>query len=237
MHILYSTLQSAYGILPESLRLRIHRNSVLKRLKSTGQRFLLGNHQYMYNATYYACVDGDAMRSRDPMSESIIADLKPRTLIDAGCGTGALMEAIRDRGVETCGLEYSDAGLVRCRQRGLTVRPYNILRDAIPGDLTERDVAISFEVAEHLPESGADRLVDLLCGLSNVVVFSAAEPGQGGNEHLNEQPHAYWIAKFASRGWQFDRSLSEAWRQQWTERQVAWFYTANLMIFRKQPAA
>ncbi len=96
-------------------------------------------------------------------------------------------------------------------------------------------MAISFEVAEHLPESGADRFVKLLCGLSDVIVMSAAEPGQGGNEHLNEQPHSYWIAKFESLGFKYDASLTETWRRKWAEKKAAWFYAANVMVYRRLP--
>jgi hypothetical protein len=49
----------------------------------------------------------------------------------------------------------------------------------------------SFEVAEHIPERLEDRYVDMLCLLGNLIVISAATPGQGGMDHVNEQPHAY----------------------------------------------
>jgi len=32
-------------------------------------------------------------------------------IIDVGCGTGALLEALRDRGCDVFGLEYSEAAL------------------------------------------------------------------------------------------------------------------------------
>lgn len=236
MSLLHSGLQSIYTVLPVSLRERIHKNPLLKRIKSAGQHMLLGHHQYMYNPTYYQCVDNDAMRSRDAMADSIVNDLHPKTLVDIGCGTGALLEAICNRGVTAEGMEYSDAGRVMCDNRNLKVRQFNILTDAIPQDILGRDVAMSFEVAEHLPESGADRFIDLLCGLSNVVVCSAATPGQGGNEHINEQPREYWIEKFSKRGYDFESELTEAWRVLWESKKVARFYSANVMVFRKRSA-
>src|SRR5689334_13802596 len=126
MKLIYSSVRSAYCVLPYSLRLQVHHNQFLKRIKSSIQRMLLGRHQYWYNATYYQWVDVDALRSRDVMAESITTDLQPQRLIDVGCGTGALLEAIKSRGVETIGLEYSDAGIKMCRQRMLKVRQFNI---------------------------------------------------------------------------------------------------------------
>ena len=47
----------------------------------------------------------------------------------------------------------------------------------------------------------ADTLIDSLTRHSDLILFSAATPGQGGEFHVNERPHDYWRAKFASRGY------------------------------------
>ena len=80
----------------------------------------------------------------------------------------------------------------------VTVLKFDLERDNLK-DTRTFDVAISMEVAEHLPEKIADRYVDLLTGLSNIIVFTAAYPGQGGDDHVNEQPALYWISKFQAR--------------------------------------
>jgi hypothetical protein len=235
MKILHSGLRSIYTLLlPASLRQTIYRTPMLKRIVTSGNKILLGNFQYLYNPTFYLHVDHEAVRSRDAMADSIVADLCPKTLVDVGCGTGALLEAVCQRSVIAEGLEYADAGRAMCQKRSLKVRRFNILTDPIPKDLLGRDVAMSFEVAEHLPESGADQFVDLLCAISSLVVCSAATPGQGGTDHLNEQPHEYWIDKFRTRGYELDRDLSEKWRATWESKNVARFYSANVMVFRKQ---
>jgi hypothetical protein len=59
------------------------------------------------------------------------------------------------------------------------------------------DLAISLEVAKHLPESRAASFVEDLTRLAPVVVFSAAIPGQGGRDHVKEQWQTYWVAIFA----------------------------------------
>jgi hypothetical protein len=90
------------------------------------------------------------------------------------------------------------------------------------------------EVAEHLPEKAAGRYVDLLTRLSSVIVFTAAPPGQGGQDHINEQPPSYWISKFQDLGFAQDRLLSERWRKIWRgSSAVASWYYENLMIFRR----
>ncbi len=61
------------------------------------------------------------------------------------------------------------------------------------------DLGICLEVAEHLPTAGADQLVENLVRLSDVILFSAAIPHQGGTHHVNEQWPSYWADLFAAR--------------------------------------
>src|SRR5579862_3100091 len=63
-------------------------------------------------------------------------------------------------------------------------RPFNLGRSF--------DLAMSFEVAEHLPPDAAKGFVDSLTRLAPLVLFSAAIPFQGGVGHINEQWPEYW---------------------------------------------
>jgi SAM-dependent methyltransferase len=168
----------------------------------------------LYDPDYYDCdVENPAIRSVETMSESIYDGFKPKSIIDVGCGTGALLDALRKRGCEVCGLEYAEAALRLCRAQHLPVLKFNLERDVFT-DQRVFDVAISMEVAEHLPARVADRYIRLLTRLSSVIVFTAAPPGQGGRvgtDHVNEQPPSYWIAKFHQRGFEHHEVLSRTW--------------------------
>src|SRR5256885_15969550 len=73
---------------------------------------------------------------------------------------------------------------------------------ANPIDLGRRfDLVQSLEVAEHLPAVKAESFVDTLIAHGSLVLFSAALPGQGGENHVNEQPLDYWRDIFRSRGY------------------------------------
>jgi SAM-dependent methyltransferase len=194
----------------------------------------VANHSELYDALYYKDVDELASRSVPTMASSITGSFKPRRIIDVGCGTGALLEALRDAGCSCMGLEYSDAGLAICRSRGLDVRKFDVERSSLSHDLGTFDVAVSMEVAEHLPATCAEPFVELLTSLAPVVVFTAATPGQGGVDHVNLQPHLYWIDLFKSRGFHFQKDLSEEWRSRWEAGgDVVSFYHKNLMIYRR----
>jgi SAM-dependent methyltransferase len=191
-------------------------------------------HQETYDSKYYEFIEFTSTWSREAMAESIARDLAPRHAIDLGCGTGALLEALRARAVQVTGLEYSDVAIQRCCERPLKVRKFGIGRNRLPRRLRGRDLAISLEVAEHLPARLADRFVKLLTTAGDTVVMSAATPGQGGTNHFNEQPHDYWIEKMARRGFDMDHDLSLRWRAEWQGKTADWYH-ANVMVFRRRP--
>lgn len=185
----------------------------------------------IYNQEYYVYVDAQAARSAPVIVRSLVARFTPRHVADVGCGTGALLSEFRVQGVEGTGFEYSAAALQICRQRGLNVHRFNIEEKGIPHPGCF-DLVTCFEVAEHLSADSADPLVELLSRLAPIVIFTAATPGQGGGaDHINEQPHEYWIEKFEHRGYRLDRSLTDDWRSHWEQAGVASFYARNLMIF------
>ena len=222
---LFSTARAAYSrFTPRFIR----ESQVVARMKSWIP------HDLMYDEAYYAIqVDPPALEAASVMGGAIVRELKPRNLIDVGCGTGALLSVLRDLGCTVSGLEYAEAGLKLCRSRNLNVRKFDLENDS-PEGTGSYDLAISMEVAEHLPERCADRFVDLLSSLAPVVVFTAAYPGQGGADHVNEQPHSYWIAKFEERGLRLDAPLSDRWRGEWQAKGIALWYWKNIMVFRRE---
>ena len=227
---LYHTLQRGWRLLPEGPRAHIGSLSGAKR----ALRWLTGHyapHDELYDAAYFEWIERHAVRSAPAIARSIIEDFSPAYVADVGCGTGALLEQLRTANTAALGLEYSEAALEHCRRRGLTVHRFNLEEPVPPEMMPAIDVAVSLEVAEHLPSKLAEPFVDVLCRASRAVVFTAATPGQGGRDHVNEQPHDYWIAKFGRRGFRLDAPRVAQWRRQWEGRNVSWFYCKNLMIF------
>lgn len=214
--------------LPKSVR----QFSIVAKLKV--QLLTLLGHDWIYNPYYYDMhVEGPAVRSAETIVNSILNNFEIKSVIDVGCGTGALLEAFRDRNCKVFGLEYSEAALNYCRARQLEVAKFDLERDVFTGNRTF-DVAVSLEVAEHLAETVSDRYVNLLTHLSRVIIFTAASPGQGGADHVNEQPPSYWITKFQQRGFKHAEELSQCWSESWKAvGNVESWYHQNLMIFRR----
>jgi hypothetical protein len=111
------------------------------------------------------------------------------------------------------------------------VQKFDIENDAPPR--RRYDLAVSFEVAEHLAPWKANRFVAVLCTLAPVIVISAAVPGQGGTDHLNEQPRSYWIKKFSDRGFAYDEETTATLSRVWQEDDVVDWYYRNEMVLRQ----
>jgi hypothetical protein len=90
------------------------------------------------------------------------------------------------------------------------------------------DLAISLEVAEHLPPEAAAGFVASLTRAAPVVAFSAAIPGQGGRGHVNEQWPAYWAELFARHGYEPVDALRPL---LWDDPGVEWWYAQNVVVF------
>jgi SAM-dependent methyltransferase len=187
-------------------------------------------HNWTYDRRYYEeMIDPPARAAAAIMARSLYEWRHPKTVVDVGCGSGALLASFRALGCDVRGLEYSDAGLNFCRARGLSVEKFNIEKDAFQS--SGADLVVSFEVAEHLAARNADRYIKLLCSISPHIAMSAAIPGQGGTEHINEQPHSYWIEKFEANGRRFDSDTSRRLSSEWRQPGLASWYSDNVMVF------
>jgi len=188
--------------------------------------------RFLYRRGYFRMVNATSLRSAEPMAASIAADFRPGRVIDYGCGTGSLLVALRGLGIAVAGTEYSRLARRMCAAKGLQALAIDLRSPPVEPPLGPADVAVCFEVAEHLPASAADGFVGLLAATAPVVVFSAATPGQGGQGHVNEQPHDYWISRFVARGMTWDRGRSLAFRESWQNAGVDSWYADNVLVFR-----
>ncbi|HBC08468.1 MAG TPA: hypothetical protein DC046_12940 [Rhodospirillaceae bacterium] len=149
------------------------------------------------------------------------------SVADFGCARGTWLAAWRAAGVTNV------AGI-----DGSYVDPDSLLipRDQfhamdMNGDINlarRFDLVHSFEVAEHLkPERSAD-FVASLTRHADIVLFSAAPPGQGGLNHINERPYETWRSLFRAHG--FD--AYDAVRPEIQDlADVSYWYRYNMVLY------
>ena len=151
-----------------------------------------------YDEEFYAGKNEGSYRSAMVVLPLVFAIVTPRNVVDLGCGTGTWLRAAHELGAHDY-LGYDGPHVTQLcipKDRFAAVD----LRQPLPTD-RKFDLAISCEVAEHLPATSAATLIGTLTSLSDVVLFSAAIPGQGGVHHVNEQWPAYWQALFRARNY------------------------------------
>jgi hypothetical protein len=149
------------------------------------------------------------------------------SVVDVGCGIGTWVSEFVAAGVRTVeGMDgaYVDRTMLRFPEAHF--RPVDLAEPLTCA--RQYDLAVCLEVAEHLPESRADGLVKDLVHLSPAVLFSAAVPGQGGTEHINEQHLSYWAEKFGEHGY---LALDAVRPRILGDPRVEWWYQQNIVLF------
>jgi SAM-dependent methyltransferase len=185
------------------------------------------DHGKYYNRKFYREL-ASAQESAREILPLVLNIVKPASVIDVGCGTGNWLAIAHELGVpEIMGVDGSWV-------TGQLAIPHEKFLEhdlSTPLWLDRRfDLGLSLEVAEHLPASSARSFVQSLCSAADVVVFSAAIPGQGGRHHVNEQWPAYWAALFGDFGYSCYDFLRP---KIWNNPRVTWHYAQNSMVFAR----
>jgi len=160
----------------------------------------------------------------------LIDKFKPKSVLDVGCGIGNFLSEFKKGGVQKV-LGVDGAWVDRkILHKYLNEEEFQDSDLEKPIKLDQKyDLVISLEVAEHLKLSSAEIFVKSLVDAGDIVVFSAAIPGQGGQNHVNEQPLSYWKKIFES----YDFSLYDELRSMiWNDTSVSWWYRQNMVIFK-----
>jgi SAM-dependent methyltransferase len=156
---------------------------------------------------------------------------RPASVLDIGCGTGTWLKVFSQndsihtlQGVDG---DYIDMGKLVIPAEWLLKHDLTT-----PLDLHKRfDLVMSFEVAEHLPGQHAGTFVETLVRHGDVIVFSAAVPGQVGQNHVNEQWQSYWADLFAQHGYRAYDLLRPMF---WHNDDVDVWYRQNILVYSKK---
>jgi hypothetical protein len=101
--------------------------------------------------------------------------------------------------------------------------------DEIARELGDVGLAVSLETVEHLPPWHSGKLLRLVC-VAPTVVFSAAQPGQGGTLHVNERPVEHWVRRFRRLGYALSAD-NDAFHAEVRALDLPPWYAANVNLF------
>jgi SAM-dependent methyltransferase len=160
----------------------------------------------------------------------------PSSVIDIGCGIGTWLKVFDKNGVnDILGI---DGQHVLNTNQLLIPKEKFAAKDLNNIDFNDFkktfDIAVCLEVVEHLEEIYADNIVKALCSFSEIIIFSAAIPGQTGENHYNEQYPTYWTKKFNSHGYVFVDLIRPRF---WNNSKIEWWYRQNIFVVIKKTTA
>jgi hypothetical protein len=187
----------------------------------------------MYTKEWYLWMSETSYNSSRNMLGPIFNALGfiPRSIIDIGGGAGGFLSAFYEAGIKD--VAVIDGDWVKDSIRYLPDSCF------IYHDLTQPyyptrkyDMAICCEVIEHIDDQHSDIVLDAITRCSDVCLWSAALPGQGGTHHVNEREESYWEEKFLNRGFiKFDILRNQL--TDFKDDKIAHWYRQNIMVYAR----
>ena len=185
-----------------------------------------------YSSPFYKMLTATSQPSASLIVPIVMDLVQPRSVIDLGCGPGAWLAVFKQAGVET--VLGVDGDFIDRTSLQIAAAEFQAHDLNIPFAAPKRyDLAMSVEVGEHLKPASARMFVGELAGLSDVVLFSAAIPYQGGDGHINQQWPSYWAALFKERGYIAIDCIRD---RIWNDSSVSWWFAQNLLVYANEAA-
>ena len=166
------------------------------------------------------------------MVPHVLSFVKPNSVVDIGCGLGTFIRAFKENGIDkVLGLDGAWAPKTLLFQN-IEKEEFKEVDLEKPIELGEKfDLAVCLEVAEHISPDRGPSLVKDICRLSDIVLFGAAIPFQGGDNHINERWPTYWIDQFEKNGYEVRDILRS---KIWNQDGIYWWYKQNSFFFVKK---
>jgi 2-polyprenyl-3-methyl-5-hydroxy-6-metoxy-1,4-benzoquinol methylase len=158
------------------------------------------------------------------LADWIAAELAPETVLDIGCGPGTYVRAMRAAGVDAIGIDTDDRvlGQDHLEQRSLF------------GLESQAELVVCLEVAEHIDPEKTEEIAKCVTDAilpGGHLIWSAAQPGQGGVGHINCRPRSDWEELFAAQGLtrciETENKLREDMRSGY---HMGWFYNNAIVL-------
>lgn len=170
----------------------------------------------------------ESLNSAREVVPLFLSYFKPNSVLDVGCGLGTWLKVFEENKCDIFGI---DGDYVKKEDLIIDKDKFKDCDLNLEFDLDLKfDLVTSLEVAEHLLPANAKIFVDSLCRHGDIILFSAAVPGQEGTLHYNEQYNRYWIDLFSHNNYVCIDFLRH---EIWNNEKISWWYRQNILIFIK----
>jgi SAM-dependent methyltransferase len=131
------------------------------------------------------------------IADAIVRDLRPSSVLDAGCAMGFLVEALRARGVEAWGIDVSEYAISQVHESVAEYCSVGSIAEPLP---RRYDLIVSIEVLEHIPPTEGGAAIATLAAATDRILLSTTPDDFAEATHLNVQPPEAWSAALAREG-------------------------------------
>lgn len=163
----------------------------------------------------------------DQIAKRIIEQVEPKTVLDAGCAWGFLVEAFRNRGVEAFGVDISEYAIQNIHP---DIKQYCWIGSITEPFPQEYDLITCIEVLEHMPRQDAEKAIENLCTHANEIVFSSTPFDYKEATHINVHDPEYWAEEFARYGFYRDMEADLSCITSWAVRFVKTKRTSLMLV-------
>ena len=185
-----------------------------------------------YTDEFFEYIERGSIASARRFSAFLAPLLGIKSVLDVGCGRGAWLHEWKAAGVTIA--QGVDGPYVREESLLIPVGDFTAVDLSQKFDLGRRyDLVTSLEVAEHLPRSHSEDFISSLAAHADLVLFSAATPGQGGENHINERPPSFWQGIFATMGFEAYDIVRPVFR---ADSSVEPWYRFNTVLYANERA-
>lgn len=140
----------------------------------------------------------------EPVLDYLITRYQIGSMLDVGCGLGAMVDLAIDKGLLAIGID----GDPQIRHKWVHRHDYTKGPFLIGHMVDYIDLIWCVEFVEHVEEIYQENYLATFQS-GNVLYLTAAYPGQGGYHHVNEQPMEYWIDLLTAHGWKLDDEATD----------------------------
>lgn len=185
-----------------------------------------------YDVNYYRQINTEEGPQAERLADLLQWKYAPKSVLDVGCATGLYLKPFLDKGMIVTGVDYSKSAVadeVLQIPRKL-IKIVDITKQSIG---IKADLTLCIEVLEHIPADSAEAAVGHIAETSSTIIFSAAQPGQGGVGHINCQPKDYWEELFKRSGFERDQMSENYFLTIIAAGYHLGWLTNNLMVFKQ----
>ena len=169
-------------------------------------------------------LDQEEQPQAERLAHWVREHIQPKRVLDIGCGPGTYVAEFVKQDIPTLGIDPDP------RTSGLNLRAGTLL------DTLEEtaDCVVCLEVLEHIdPTYEQQALTNLVTCVDDILIFTAARPGQGGVGHINCRSRDYWLSQLGAQGLQQDTALEQKLRQHMQNGPHMGWFVQNLIVMRR----